>query len=807
MPFSKDAIESAIDYEAQDSIVVDQINSITYLYGAAVVKYEKITLKAAYIEIDNKKNTLTAKGIRDSTNQLIGKPIFSDDGQSFEAEEMRYNFETKKGKILKVITEESGGYVHGEQVKKNELNQYFIQNGKYTTCNAETPHFHLQASKLKILPNDKVVSGPAYFAINDIPTPLVLPFGIFPNRKTKTSGILLPTYGKNRYGHFFSDGGYYWAINDFVDVSVTGAFYSKGSWVGKVRSNYAKRYKYNGNLFFQMQNMLNGEPEIDQTRNRLYQIQWRHTQNQKASPNNRAQFSSNVNYTSTKLYAINALGNYNNNQYNASQRSNINYSAIIPNSPFSYSIFTDMNQNLNSGDVVLNLPTMSFNMNSIYLRNKKKVVGTPKWYQNFRTRYSASIKNQANVHDTLLFTNQMFDAFQNGISHSIPITNSFKTKRFVISPSFNFSSYWSTQYVNKSSYEDEFIESNGFTMGNFFSASTSFRTNLYGDYTPVIKSPILKIRHQLTPTFSINYIPDYTAEKWRKFSGYREVVDTLGNVHYFTPLNNNVAGKPGIGKRGSFDLGLSNTIQMKVKTPKDTVNATKKVSLLDKLSFNTGYNFFADSLNWDDVTFNGNAKINSFINFNFGGAFTGYYHNDNGFEINESYFQNTGKLARLKRSNIAVNMRFTSKRQGKQDLARRHFNEDEYNYYVQNQDYYIDFSIPWTINLYYSLSVNNRYEDGQFNPDMSQTMNVNGDFNLTQNWKVGYHTGYDFVNKGISSITNFSISRNLHCWEMTLTWKPVGTGANYTFQINPKSSLLQDLKLNRRKLNGDYGQL
>lgn len=815
VPVSKSAVESVVEYDAQDSIQIDNMNRIIYLYGNAVVTYEDIKLEAPFMEIYMNSNELLAYGKEDSLGNYI-KPLFTDPTSSFSANEIRYNFETKKGKIKQVVTEENGGFINGKQVKKLEDNTIYIKNGSFATCDCPDPCFEFRSTKMKVIPSDKIVSGPSMLFIEGIPTPFVLPFAIFPNNPKKTSGIIIPAFGGRNatYGASFQRGGYFWAINDYVNLELLGDIYSQGSFGLHALSNYKKRYRRTGNVTLDFLQWTSGDRAITSEFNSRYdfKLRWNHRQDPKAKPN--GTFSAAVNFGTSGYNQNDLTTQMTNQRLQAQTNSNITYSFRVPKSPFSGSVATTHSQNNLTGDMTISLPNFSLNMSRIYLRNPKKVVGKPKWYQNFNLSYSARGQNTTKTNDSLLTPetiDQFFGDFDKGVRHSIPIQGNFKTKYFNITPSFSFNSFWYLDYQERDSIQQEYTELNGFKTGNDFNMSVNFRTVLYGDYVPVLgkKRRIEKIRHVMTPSVGFRYVPDFTAENWRNFSGYREAYDTLSNTFDYNIFTGNIVGAPTRGQSGALTFSLNNTVQMKVKTPKDTVNTTKKVSIFDRLSVNSNYNFFADSLNLAVFNVSGNTTVVKGLTLNFSALFDPYQVDEDFKRINQFQWDNEeGGIVRLTRANAAVRWRLEGKKdredQGK--ILQKVFRED-WLYYQNNPELFIDFNIPWSLSLSYNLNFRQRVVDEELVLEETQTFNFSGDVRVSEGWKVGYSSGYDFISKNITSNTRFSVNRALRCWDMSLVWVPFGRSANYLLTIQARPAMFKDLKTERRRTSADYGNL
>ncbi len=807
---SKNKIDAIIDYSADDSVIFSKSANKVYLFKNAQITYKDIKLNADYIELDLKKNEVFAKGLLDSLGKIVGKPVFKQGSDEFESEKIIYNFETKKGLIKGVFSKQSGGFLHSETTKKLPNNEICVKNGKYTTCDLKHPHFYIALTKAKVIPDDKIISGPAYLVIEDIPLPVGIPFGFFPNTKSRKSGVLIPTYGEEkRRGFFLKNGGWYFGISDYFDLSVKGDIYSKGTWQSNVRSRYKKRYKYTGNVDVSYSDLVVSEKGLsDYMKTTQYKILWTHSQDPKASPN--SNFSANVNLGSVtydKFSSTNTAAYLNN-----TTQSSIHYNKTFPNTPFNFSANFNHSQNSSDSIVNLTLPEMTFKMKRIFPFKLKNNLGKPKWFEKIGINYSSNLKNTVSIIDTSLFTQKTLDNFKYGVVHKIPVSTSFKIlKYFTASPSVNYTERWYFSYLNK--YINEADTSlvtdtlSGFNRVFDYNYNAAINTQIYGMFQ--FKKLFIKaIRHRVTPSVTLSYRPDFSENKW----GYYKT-DPMDSTKTYSVYANGIYTAPGKGKSGLVSFNVGNNIEMKVKSKKDTITGIKKIILIENLTFSTSYNMLADSLNWSKIRISGRTKLLKRLDVNYSANLdpyiqkadsTGVMRNVNKFEWTENH-----RLARFMNSNwrFGFNLNLSPKlfKKDKQETTNPNnpdksimFNNDDYN----NYDY---FNIPWSLNLMYTLSynntyfyVNNRVKADSIANNIVQTLSFRGDFSLTKKWKVGFSSGYDFVNKDFS-YTSVNITRDLHCWVMRFNWIPFGFRQSYNLEIGVKSTILQDLKFRKQQ--------
>ena len=787
LPPSPDALDSKVDYKARDSMRFDLIRKKIFLYGGADVRYDKIHLTADYIEIDWGTNVVHAEGRPDSTGNVIGNPVFDEGTQSFDAERMDYNFKTKKGRISGIFSRQGDGYIHGDQVKKTEKDEFFIKNGKYTTCNLpDHPHFYINATKIKIIPNDKIVSGPANLWIEDVPTPLAVPFGIFPNSTKRKSGIIFPTYGESPgLGFYLQEGGYYFGINDYVDASIRGNIYSRGSWGLSAGSSYNYRYHYNGNLDLRFSKILQGDPELlGSSVNKDFFITWKHSQDPKSRPNSR--FSASVQAGSSNYNKLNSF-NANNIVANTFQ-SSISYAKTFANTPFNLVLSAGHSQNTATRIVTLSAPDLQVNMNRYYLFKRKNPIGTQRWYEKLGITYTMQSRNTITQADSLFGRPGWTQKFNNGVQHQIPISTSVQfLKFFTFSPGINYTERWYFNTIAK-----RFDETTGtvvtdtirgFKSTREWNANANVSTRLYG-FLKVGKNTI---RNVMTPQVSFRYQPDFST---RRYGFYGD----NGTVGSYSPYEQGVYGQPSVGRQGTVGLSLNNNLEAKVRSRRDTTGTgLRKVVLLDAFNLATAYNIAADSLNWQNVSLSARTKLFRKLDVVFSSNYDLYaYDTTLKKRINTFEIDKTGRLLRPVNTNLALTTTLASGK--KQSLTSNAGTDEERVDISRNANSYVDFTIPWSINAGFVLSkttAGNKIVN-------NQVVNVSGDLNLTQKWKVGFSTGYDFSQKTFS-LTTVDIFRDLHCWEMHFNWIPFGFRQSYNFTINVKSSMLQDLKVNRRR--------
>ena len=822
-------IDEKIDYDAEDSIRFDVVNQKVCLYGKAFIKYGDIELRAGFISFDFATKTVQARPINDSLGNPSQLPTFNDKGQEFRADLMDYNFDTKKGLVVGSKTKQDEGYLHGDTVKSQGNNEYHMKNGKYTTCELDHPHFYFQISKAIVKPNDKIIAKYINLKVNDVPTPLWLPLGYFPNKQRKGHGIVIPTYDNSeRYGFGLREGGYYIPFlnkdgEGIADLQILGSIYLGGSFGLRTVSRYKQIYKYGGDLALSYQRFSDGYKELENlNRSTNYEVRWNHRQDPKARPN--SSFSANVNFISRNSYRQ----SFNINEADFltnTTTSGIQYRRTIPNTPFSFSVNAGQNYNTSSGLMNITLPDFSWNMNRIsplsFLTNKPRKSSIIKSLAKTYLTWNAKFTNQLTTYDSLLtFDNaeNLLNQMRNGAQHTITTGASFKLlkKKITFNPSLNLTERWYFQTLEKR-FDNTIGEVVSDTMRQFWNdwdramtyrLGANFTTKLYGYYgfAKFLQSYRKSIfRHTFTPSVNFSYNPSFDTRKY----GFYGANGTAGS---YSPLDLGFFGPPSPSESGSISVNLQNKLDMKMNAKTDTGLVEKKYSIIDQFNVSSGYDFFRDSIRFSNLratttlfktfTLNANASLDPYYYDSLGGTIV---------KFDKSLYSQTGKIGRLTSADLSFSFNLNGdKFKKKVDEAREQNqnNERDLDIIQNNANEFVDFDIPWNISSTYTIRRTKRYFL-KYNPltdltelidsaTINQYISVNGDVSLTKNWRIGVSTGYDFSQKQLS-FTSIDIYRNLHCWEMRFNWIPFGQAQSYNFQINVKASVLKDLKLTRRR--------
>ena len=830
-------INTTILYKARDSIYFDVVNQQVYMYGESDIDYGDIKLAADRIDIDWKTDLLTANYTVDTSGAKVGVPVFTQGSESYEAQDMTYNFVTRKAVINGIVTQQGEAFMHGEKVKKNEANEMFIRRAKYTTCNLADPHFHISSSKLKVIPGNKVVTGPFNLYFRDIPTPLGFFFGMFPEPKKKTSGVIFPSYGEERRrGFFLRNGGYYFALSDFIDLEATADIYSKGGYGLQLNSQYKKRYEYNGTLNLTY-NEFSGGNEEDSLKTKDFWVRWSHSPESKGRS---SRISASVNAGSSTFNSNRTNTDIRVNQ-TAQFSSSVSYSKTVPGSPFNLTASMRHNQNVQSKEVRLTLPELAFSINRLYPfvkkgRSSKGVIQKINLSHNFNFRNELSnsptqkasfpVSNRSEQDDSLIsFSPKNFSALLDrakiGGRHTVPISTSLTLfKYFTVSPSANYTELWYPREL-RYEWEEEKQAVRVDTLRKFsrtgsynFNAGTS--TRLYGMYY-INGKKIEAIRHVMTPTVSFGYTPDFTE------GNYQEVqINEKGDKRLLSKYEGFAFGSPSRNAAASMSFSLQNNIEMKVKTPKDSVNASKKVKLMDNISMSSGYNFLADSFKLSDIRISTRTSLfNGILGLSASGALDPYvYILDSVQETKtgrrvfqrqiDEFSWNRGKgVGQLTRGTISADVRLSpksfqsgnSKDRKENDEPQNGFSapdelgtSEEREFIESHPDLYVDWNLPWSLTVGYNMNYSRRgFEDSR----ITQTLRFSGDLSITEKTKISFSSGYDFERQDFTS-TRLSASRDLHCWVMNFNWVPFGRYQSFLVEIRVRSSLLQDLKLDKK---------
>ena len=833
---SDSAIETQVICSASDSVYRDMKQMKIYYYGNAEAKYDDIVLKADYLEFDLETSTCTARGTIDSLGRITGRPVFTQGESTFEALEMSYNFKSKKGIISKVWTEESGGYLHGERIKRMDDNTINIRKGGFTTCDLKDhPHYQFKFTKAKVIPDDKIVTGPIYMSISDIPLPLALPFAMIPNTKGKKSGIIIPTYGESaNRGFYLENGGYYWAINDCYDLQILGDIYTRGSWGIKPTFRYNKRYKFNGSLALGFAvNKIGTKGAADYQESNDFKIQWTHKEDTKAHP--RRSFSANVNIVSQNFNKYNA-------QTVTDQLSNTFNSSIAYQTNFGGKVYLTVNashsQNTLTRQVTASLPEVTVNVNRFYpLKNVGKT-GKKRWYQELNVSYTFNGKIYFNDADTVLFkgftenfgqwfTNVMRNNARTGIKHAVPVNLPIKLfKHFTWTNSVNFGDYMYFSHLNKQWIQDtdstghvQTDTIHGFTNLIDLNLSSNLTTKIYG-MVRFAKGPIRAVRHVFTPTIGFTYRPNFGDPKWNIYDTY---IDGNGVEQTYNRYANAIFGSPSQSQQGLITYNFNNTLDMKVPSKADTITGLKNVTLLESFSISGNYDITKDSLRFSTIGISGRTTLFKKVKISYASEWDPYAADSLGRRINKFELFESGRLFHKNSSSwdFSLSYSFSQKDLEKwknkkkaltpddfgDDIANRaqqsfNITDDELSEIMGNPNAFVDWTTPWSFTISYNFSyiTNVAYAKimGVSTNRVVQTLNVSGDISITPKWKFTFSTGWDFTNHGLS-YTNISIYRDLHCWEMRFNWIPIGSYKSWNFTINVKAAALKDLKLTKKK--------
>ena len=842
----KEPLDAPVIYEASDSIVFTE-GGFANLYGQSKVNYEKIELTSEVITMNMDSSTVYARGIIDSTGVESGLPVFKDGDTPYESKEMRYNFKSKRGFINSIVTQQGEGYVVSQEAKKGANDEIYMRHGKYTTCDDhEHPHFYMQLSMAKVRPKKNVVFGPAHLVVEDVPLPIAIPFGFFPFNSSYSSGFIMPTFGDemNR-GFYLRDGGYYFAINDNVDLKVLGEIFTKGSWGLSAQSSYAKRYKYSGSFNGSYLVTKTGEKNMpDYMVTKDFKIAWSHRQDPKASPN--STFSANVNFATSSYDRRNLSSLYNPQQYsNNTKASSVSYSRTFPSIGLNLSSTFNITQNTRDSSISVTLPDLNLSLNRIYPFKRKKAAGEERWYEKIGVQYSGRLTNSISTKDDLLFK-QGLSKWNNGMQHNIPVSATFTLfKYFNVVPSFNYTERWYTRKVMQS-YDPNAVGNvrrdtiSGFNRVYNYNMSLQVNTKLYGFFKPwkMFGDKVEMIRHVFTPSVSFSYAPDFGQSRYGYYDTYT-YTDERGEVRTveYSPYQGMAFGVPGKGMQKSINFSIDNNLEMKVKSDKDTTGV-RKISLIDQLSASMSYNAAAKVRPWSDLSMNLRLKLSKSYTFNMNASFATYayqFDEKGNIVVGDRTEWSYGRFGRFQGYSGSFSYTFNNdtwkKWFGPKDDDQKDDKEDEDDdeYMSEeeqeelrkkqsqprkkekaaiDEDGYLAFKLPWSLSLSYSYSIREDRNKEKFNKKtmrypyaLTHSLNASGNVKLTSRWNVNYSSGYDFTQKKMS-MTTVNITRDLHCFTMScgLVFGPF---TSYNFSIRALSSMLTDaLKWDQRSNTG-----
>ena len=820
IPNSPSALTSIVHYKAADSIAIDINKRKAQLYNKGVIEYDGMELMANDIRVDFNKQTLSAQPVSDTNGKPTGRPFFKQGDDEYMADTIVFNYNTHKGLISGVITQQGDGFLHGSRVKKVSDSVMYLNGGQYTTCNYNHPHFAINFTRSKLITGDKIFTGPAYVTIEDIPTPLVLPFAFFPMSHDRTSGILMPSYGwMNNRGYYLKDGGYYFAINDNIDLSLIGEIYTNLSWAAEAKSNYYVRYKYKGNFDIRYGITKEGIPGDSATFQKFsdFKIEWKHEQDAKANPHSR--FSANVNLQS-RNYNKNTTNR--NDYFNSTTTSSISYTAQLGSS-LNFAASLRESYNAQTGLMNIKLPSLSLSSSTFYPLRRKEVNGSYRWYENISLSYSLSADNNITAQDSDLFKLTTLNRMQYGLQHTVPLSLSIKVLKYfnwTNSVSYNERWHWNTirKHFDTANNSVVIDTVRGFRANREVSFTSSLSTRIYGMFN-FKYGPLKAIRHVINPSVSFNYHPDFgnPALNW-----WQSYTDNTGYVQRYSIFEQSLYGGPPDGQSGRINFSVGNNLEIKVADKKDTVTGTRKVTLLENLNLNMSYDLARDSLRWSDLVVSGRTTLFKKLVINYSGSFSPYYIDDEGRKHDQFIWkieQKNGQRKIFQKNNSTWstqisysinNTTFGSEGKSKKnkpagELIVAPVMQSPYNYNpALLLGTYADFSMPWNVSFNYTLSYVSTYVAAKYNfkNDIIQTLSVSANADITKNWRVAVSTGYDFVNKGLS-YTSVDIYRDLHCWEMRFNWIPFGYYKSWNFQINIKASSLKDVKYQKQRAYQD----
>lgn len=842
----KPGIDAPVDYECTDSLVYDAETRLVHLYGKAQVKYMDMTLNAAKITMNMDSSMVRAAGERDTAGILQDKPVYSQGSDNYHSELMAFNFKTKKGYITNVETTQGDGFMQSQHSKRAADGTLYLEHAKYTTCDAKHPHFYLALSRAKVRPGKESVFGPAYLVVADVPLPLAVPYGFFPFNKKYSSGFIMPSYGdETSRGFYLRDGGYYFAINDYMDFKALGEIYTKGSWGLSAETNYRKRYRYNGNFYISFLRTVDGEKNMpDYAVTKSLKVQWTHSKDAKASPN--TTFSARVNFASENYERSNLESMYNPLAYTQSTRaSSVSFSHTFPSIGLNIAGSTNLTQSLRDSSVSMTLPDLSISLNRFYPFRRKHQAGKERWYEKISMSYTGSLSNSINTKEDKLFKSNLVKDWRNGMQHRIPIDATFQVFKYInISPQFSLRDIMYTNRVMRSWDETTQKEVADTTYGFYnlydWSLGVSANTTLYGFYKPWRKlfgDKIIAVRHVFKPSVSFSYAPDFTSSHY----GYQRTyvkTDANGEVSTVTysPYSGGIYSYPSGTKQGMITMSVSNNVEMKVKSDRDTTGE-RKISIIDELYGALSYNMAAETRPWSNLNTRIRLKLTKNYTFSMAAVFATYayafdkngrvvtsdrtewsygrFGRFQGMSQNLSYTFNNETLSKLfsRRSdrstasndetdtdtdtdaedaNIDPDLR-NAKKGGKQKKQKAKVDEDGY----------LRFSLPWSFTVSYGISM---AEDRskqinvrrmRYPYSFTQTMNFSGYLRIAEGWNISFTSGYDF-NYHELSMTTASVSRDLHCFEMScsVVLRPYSS-FNFTFRARA-NELADALKWDKR---------
>lgn len=813
VPVSKDTLENDITYKAQDSIVFDVTNGKIYLYNQSKIEYGEMTLQGHDITMDWNSKELQAQVGKDSVGAVVGVPKFTQGEDFFEANTITYNFETKQGIIAEVETKQGEGYLYSEKVRRNNKNELYGLHSYYTTCDADVPHFKIHTQKVKVIPDKLMVSGPANLEIESIKTPLWIPFAIFPIKKGRRSGIIMPSYGDSYdRGFFLRNGGYYFAINDKMDLQLKGDIYSRGSYGVVSLLTYASRYKHNGMLNVNFAKNRFGDPSNESFAiKKDFFVRWTHTQNALARPG--TTFTASLNAGTSSYYRNNSYvaNDYLSNQFSSS----ISYSKRWLGKPFQLNIAARHSQSTQTHIINMTLPELIFSIDRQEPFKKKQSLKSPNFFEKIGINYTLASRNEYTRPDSLFFKNDAFEKFRNGVHQEIPINTSTKVfKYFTFSAGFNYNENWYFQSIRKrwgllsdtsSTGETEGVVIDTvreFRSNRYFRTNLSLSTRIYG-VLQFKRGKLKAIRHVMTPSIGYAFHPNFNYNLNTPYLNIYQK-DKYGRKGVYSIYEQSLYGGPPIGQSSTLTFNLDNNLEAKVFTAKDSTTSTKKIKLIDRFSIRSSYNFAMDTMQLSYIYLSANTSLLDKFDIISNTTFDAYMLDTLNERINKYVYKETGRLARFVNSSLTLSTHLNAKTkklssQDEKYLATK-YDPDELQYYQMNNRNMIDYNLPWQMSLYYTLNFNKSFNTKSQRDTLivRQLVNISADLSITKKWKLAVNTGYDFAEKDFT-YTSLDLYRDLHCWEMRFSLIPYGPRQSFNFTINVKAQILQDLKITRRR--------
>lgn len=846
----KAGIDSPVEYEATDSMVYDADSKLAYLYGKSKVKYLDMNLDADKITLNMDSSMVYAEGRADSTAEdgLTGKPVYTQGSEKYDSERMSFNFKTKKGFISNVKTTQGNGFLQSEKSKRADDGTLYLEHAKYTTCDAKHPHFYLKLSRAKARPGKDAFFGPAYLVVEDVPLPLAVPYGFFPFNKKYSSGFIMPSYGdETSRGFYLRDGGYYLALSDFMDLRLLGEIYTKGSWGVSAETNYNRRYHYRGNLYFSFLRTVEGEKNMpDYAVSKSLKVQWTHTKDAKANPN--TSFSARVNFASENYERSNLESMYNPLSYTQSTRaSSVSFSHTFQNIGLTISASGNLTQNMRNSSIAVTLPDLSISLARFYPFRRKRQAGKERWYEKISMSYTGQMSNSITTKESKLFKSNLIKDWRNGMQHNIPIDATFQLFKYInISPSFSFRDMMYATRINRSWSEELQEEVRDTTYGFYnlydWRVGISANTTLYGFYKPLpklFKGKIEAIRHVFKPSVSFSYAPDFTAPRFGYTKEY-EKIDAQGNrsTVKYSPYQGSLYGYPSGTKQGMITMSVSNNLEMKVKSDRDT-SGVRKISLIDELSASLSYNMAAKTRPWSDLSTRLRLKLSKSYTFSLAANFATYaykFDESGRVVVGDRTEWSYGRFGRFQGMSQNLSYTFNNQTWGKwmdklhgrknnaatdsgdadddtdlensnvdPDLleARKGGRQKKKEKAKIDDDGYLAFSLPWSLTVSYGVTMSEdrtraiNVRRMRYPYSFTQTMNASGFIRIADGWNITFSSGYDFERHKIS-MTTMSLSRDLHCFEMScsVVLKPYSS-FNFTFRARA-SELADALKWDKR---------